>query len=269
MRISSFGAIGLGLLVGLAIVFSNAHIAPLLAGHPSGGIYSALASIGVGMVVGCGLYGLAKRAEFFLPILIGGTAIALAAVLGVPRRVRALVAFVAALALGLLIGRPAFAAETYVIDTKPLVEMAMPWIEALVTGAITLVITYVATLIKKYVGVELDQRHRESLAQIVSSKLNQLILEQSTARVGSFQTRYQILETVAKYVGQRGPDIVKHFRFSPEELEQYVAGNFGETVYKLELGSYVPPQDPSGIRPTPADVRVGPAILSSQGRQGG
>ncbi|SNY93447.1 hypothetical protein SAMN04515647_3741 [Cohaesibacter sp. ES.047] len=266
MRISSFATVPLVIFALLAIVFSNVHFSPLLAGYPSGGVYSALASVCAGLVLGCALFAMSKRAEVLLPLVIVFPAVILLWLLEVPRKIRLLLLFGAALAGGLAIGRPAFAAETYAIDTKPMIDLIMPFFEPVILAAFTALLGIVAKLLKKYVGVELDEKHRESLAQIAASKLNQIAFEQVSAHAPTYYTRHQILQTVADYIVERGPQAVKHFGLTPKALEAYIAGNFRRELMNLESRSDVNTETGFNLRPASPYGRSGPMDPAPQGR---
>ncbi|WP_319532871.1 hypothetical protein [uncultured Cohaesibacter sp.] len=185
------------------------------------------------------------------------------------QKVMGTLAIAAVALIGLLVGRPAFADELYTIDTRPFIDFLLPYLEPVVVGVAMAGLGFIARLLQKYVGVEVDEKHRAALAQIAASKLQQLAVEKVTASAPSYYTKHQILGVIAKYIEERGPQAVKHFGLTPEALEAYIAGNFGWDVVKLmEEGNGIA-QNPSGARGAALYGRSGPVVPPPKGIQRG
>jgi hypothetical protein len=123
--------------------------------------------------------------------------------------------------------------QGYQIDTTPLIQLLLPYLEPLVYVAIMGALGVVSRLMQKFVGVSLDDKHRRTLAEIGASKLSQFSYQQALQRAPVFHTKSEILRMVTSYIQERGPDAVKHFNLTPEDLQNYIMGHFGQQVIDL------------------------------------
>nr|WP_321459580.1 hypothetical protein [uncultured Cohaesibacter sp.] len=164
-------------------------------------------------------------------------------------------------------------AQTYQIDTGPLISAMLPYFEAALVAVVTAATTWLSRKAHQYFGVQLDAKHRDTLNQVIQSRLNQL-LALSSSRAPSFYVRSAVLATVSNYVIEKAPDAVRHFGLDEETIRAMVLGRLGNQINKLTGDDDDTTQNtaaaiPEGYAAAPVDLSSGVARRSTTAQAGG
>ncbi|WP_319413958.1 hypothetical protein [uncultured Cohaesibacter sp.] len=123
-------------------------------------------------------------------------------------------------------------AQTYQIDTGPLISAMLPYFEDLLMAVVTAATVWLSRKAHQYFGVQLDSKHRDTLNQVIQSRLNQL-LAMSASRAPTFYVRSAVLANVANYAIEKAPDAVRHFNLDEDTIRAMVLGRLGNQINKL------------------------------------
>ncbi|PLW79059.1 hypothetical protein [Cohaesibacter celericrescens] len=136
---------------------------------------------------------------------------------------------------GAFVSSSAFAQEVqgYQIDTAPLVQMMLPYVETLLMAGVAVVTTWLSAKANKYLGVQLDAKHRATIESVIQSRLRQALAYAADQHAPIIQTKRQLLKSVSDYVISKAPDAVKHFGLSPADLESMILGRVGTNIKAL------------------------------------
>ena len=122
--------------------------------------------------------------------------------------------------------------QTYQIDTGPLISVMLPFFEAALVAVVTAATAWLSRKANQYFGVQLDSKHRDTLNQVIQSRLNQL-LAMSASRAPTFYVRSAVLANVANYAIEKAPDAVRHFNLDEETIRAMVLGRLSDQINKL------------------------------------
>nr|WP_319513678.1 hypothetical protein [uncultured Cohaesibacter sp.] len=122
--------------------------------------------------------------------------------------------------------------QTYAIDTGPLISAAMPFLEAALMAVVTAATAWLSRKANKYLGVQLDAKHRAALNEGAESLINQLLLYATSSTSRTFYTRHQVMALVANGLLTKFPDAIKYFGLSSKDVEAFVLGRISK--YELD-----------------------------------
>lgn len=120
-------------------------------------------------------------------------------------------------------------------------DLLAPWLEMLV-GAVAILITailgWVASMIKRKTGVDIDLARMQTLQQTLNNAAGILIAKLGAAAEGvTFDARHPAIKDAILYVSQNAPEAVKHFGLSPEQIAEKLTAKIGlaTTPVKAEV----------------------------------
>ena len=124
---------------------------------------------------------------------------------------------------------PAHAAT---IDLSPLTSLAGEFVSTLAELVAALIVGAVAWAAKKWFGLSIDAKQRESLHGAIERGIGsamETLLKKSKGKA-YFDLDNDVIALVANYVIKLSPDAVKYFGLTPDKLADLIAAKFGERL---------------------------------------
>lgn len=170
-----------------------------------------------------------------LMLLGGAFVVALAAVIAQRLDLRPAAAlFAAALVVTFAGAAWAQSSEETSIDLAPLVTIVAPYI---VEGIVALVLLVVGWAARRFLGLEIEKRHREALDQALRAGAAWGLAKAKEHAAGkvSIDVKHVAVANALRYVLDATPDAIRSFGLTPERVKELIEARMAPTPFEAEL----------------------------------
>ncbi len=159
-------------------------------------------------------------------------------------------AITATLAL-LALNASAFAADT-TLSAAPVYAFFEPYLRALADAAIAGLIGWIAVLVQRWTGIQIDARHREALHSSAMTGVTRAIAELGVRLDGiTVDVRSQVIANAVRWMEASVPDALARHRVTPEKAAALATAKLGQLIAGVQTPATVKIENlaPAGLAP--------------------
>lgn len=133
-------------------------------------------------------------------------------------------------AMLLALAAPAFA-QTTTIEGASIFGALKPYLVELTGILVAGVLGYLATLVKKKFGLDIEAKHREALQTALTNAAGLLIARGDGLAAGvNFDVKNPLVAEAINYALKGAPDAMKYFGLTPERVRDMLAAKVGVVI---------------------------------------
>ena len=138
---------------------------------------------------------------------------------------------IAALALAVAFASAAAAASGTTVSVEPFYAVLAPYLQALADAVIFALIGWVATIVQRWTGIQIEARHREALHSAAMTGVTKAI-----ARVGgsvngmSLDVRSDVVASAIEWIEASVPDAIAALGVTPEKVAALATAKLGQLI---------------------------------------
>lgn len=124
----------------------------------------------------------------------------------------------------------AAAADAAMIDLGPLYSTGAEFIAAVASGVLIALLGWIAAIIKRKVGIDIDAKHRETLHSALMTGVTAGLVKIENAAPGTIDVKSALIAAGIDWAGQAASDAIKHFGVTPAQLETLAASKVSQVL---------------------------------------
>ncbi len=140
-----------------------------------------------------------------------------------------LLSFVSVGAVLLVAIAPAVAADT-TVDLTPVYNQIIEVATPLIGGALVALIGWLAAILKKKTGIEIDAKHRDTLHSALMTGVTAALTEVGTKLPGTVDVRSIMIARGISWARQAAGDAIQHFGVTDDQLETLAAAKVAQVL---------------------------------------
>lgn len=118
-----------------------------------------------------------------------------------------------------------------VVSGGPLFQIIEPYLVSGLGAAITALIAWAAALVQKWMGLKIDQAHRDALHSAAMTGVNMALSRLgTTANSLTIDTKSAVIAQAIAWIEKSVPGAMAHFKLTPDKLGAIVEAKIGALV---------------------------------------
>jgi hypothetical protein len=114
------------------------------------------------------------------------------------------------------------------VSAGPLFQLVEPYLMSGLGALVTALIAWVAAAIQKWMGIKIDQAHREALHSAAMTGVNMALSRLGVVADGlTIDTRSAIVAQSIAWMEKSVPGALAHFKMTPDRLADFVESKIG------------------------------------------
>lgn len=116
------------------------------------------------------------------------------------------------------------------VDLSPLYSTGVEFVAALVSGVLIALLGWIAALIKRKIGVDIDAAHRETLHSALMTGVTAGLTKLGTKLPGTVDVKSALVAEGVTWAEQAAADAIAHFGLTPEQVETLAASKVAQVL---------------------------------------
>lgn len=138
--------------------------------------------------------------------------------------------------------------QEFHIDIKPLIDGLLPYIVSTIGGIIVLIGGLLTVWLKQKFNIDIDQKHRDAWQQSAQNAAGALLARGAVKieESGKISVQSEAMASVVNTVMERVPDAIKHFGFTPNDIQNLIVAKIPQVVTGSVPATVAPAPDMAG-----------------------